>query len=68
MCCCCNPTLTAAAYRGAAETVSNELVASELRAFAESLEEAEAPAERLPAPGWTPEVVAGGKNGGDGGA
>ncbi len=38
-------------------------------AFAETLEQAEACAERLLAPGWTPEVVPGGKDGGgrDGG-
>ena len=57
-----DPSDIAAAYRGAAETVSNEIVESELRAFAESLEQAEARAERLLAPGWTPEVVPGGKD------
>ncbi len=35
-----------------------------LLAFAEALEEAEACAERLPAPPWTPEVVRGGKDDG----
>ncbi len=55
----------AAAYRSTAELLPNELVASELRGRAESLEAAEAHAERLPAPGWTPEVVPGGKDGGD---
>ncbi len=51
----------AAAYRSAAESASNENVASELRAFAESF-------GRVLAPGWTPEVVAGGKDDGDGDA
>ncbi len=63
-----DPSDIAAAYRGAAATVSNEIVASELRAFAESLEEAEARAERPLAPGWTPEVVRGGKDDGEGSA
>ena len=36
-----------------------------LLVFAESLEEAEARAERLLAPGWTPEVVPGGEDGGN---
>ena len=63
-----DPSDIAAAYRSTAELLPNEFVASELRAFAESLEEAEAHAERLPAPGWTPEVVAGGKDGGGGSA
>ncbi len=64
-----DPSDIAAAYRSAAETISNELVESELRAFAESLEESEAGAERLHAPGWRPEVIRGGKDGGgkDGG-
>ena len=59
----------ASACRTTAESLPNELVASELRAFAESLEEAEPGADRLPAPGWKPEVVRGGKDGGgkDGG-
>ncbi len=59
-----DPSDIAAAYRSTAEAVSNELVASELRAFAENLEEAGAGAGRLLAPGWTPEVVPGGKDGG----
>lgn len=63
-----DPSDIAAACRSTAEMVSNEIVASELRAFAESLEAAEAGADRLPAPGWTPEVVAGGKDDGDGDA
>ncbi len=64
-----DPSDIAAAYRSTAETISNEVIASHLRAFAETLEKAEAGAERLPAPGWTPEVVPGGKDGGgkDGG-
>ncbi len=56
----------ASAYRTAAESLPNELVVSELRTLAEILEEAGA--ERLLAPGWTPEVVAGGKDDGNGGA
>ncbi len=60
-----DPSDIAAAYRSTAESLPNELTASELRAFAESLEEAGARAERLPAPGWAPEVVAGGKDGGN---
>ena len=59
-----DPSDIAAAYRNSAEALPNEVVASELRAFAERWEAAEAGAERLPAPGWTPEVVAGGKDGG----
>ncbi len=64
-----DPSDIAAACRSTAETVSNEVIESHLRAFAETLEKAEAGAERLPAPGWTPEVVPGGKDGGgkDGG-
>ncbi len=64
-----DPSDIAAAYRSAAELFPNELTASKLQAFAKSLEEAEARAERLPAPGWTPEVVPGGKDDGkdDGG-
>ncbi len=58
----------ASACRTTAETLPNELVASELRAFAEGLEEPQAGAERLPAPGWAPEVVPGGKDGGGGDA
>ena len=56
----------ASAYRTTAESLPNELAASELRAFAEILEEAGA--DRLLAPGWAPEVVPGGKDDGDGGA
>ncbi len=59
-----DPSDIAAAYRSTAETISNEVIESHLRALAETLEKAEAGAERLPAPGWTPEVVAGGKGGG----
>ena len=58
----------ASACRTTAESLPNELLASDLRAFADSLEKAEAGAERLPAPGWTPEVVSGGKDGGGGDA
>ena len=54
----------ASACRTTAESLPNELVASELRAFAESLEEAEAGAEGLLAAGWTPEVIPSGKDGG----
>ncbi len=55
----------ASAYRTTAESFPNELAASELRAFSESLEAAGA--ERPLAPGWTPEVVPGGKDGGEDG-
>ncbi len=59
----------AAACRTTAENMSPDGARTHLLAFAESLEEAEAGAERLLAPGWTPEVVPGGKDGGgkDGG-
>ena len=59
----------ASACRTTAENMSPDGARTHLLAFAETLEEAEACAERLPAPGWTPEVVAGGKDGGgkDGG-
>ncbi len=60
-----DPSDIAAAYRSAADLFVDELTASKLQAFAEGLEEAEARAERLPAPGWTPEVVRGGKDDGD---
>ncbi len=40
-------------------------VRTQLLAFAERWEEAEVRAERLLAPGWTPEVVPGGKDGGN---
>ena len=64
-----DPSDIAAAYRSTAETISNEVVESHLLAFAERWEAAEAGADRLLAPGWTPEVVPGGKDGGgkDGG-
>ncbi len=63
-----DPSDIAATYRNSAEALPNEVVASELRAFAERWEAVEAHAGLL-APGWTPEVVAGGKDGGgkDGG-
>ncbi len=63
------PSDIATACRSSAETVCNEVVKSHLRAFAERWEAAEAGAERLFAPGWTPEVIPGGKDGGgeDGG-
>ncbi len=60
----------AAACRTTAENMSDDDgVRRHLRAFAETLEKAEAVAERPLAPGWTPEVVPGGKDGGgkDGG-
>ena len=60
-----DPSDIAAACRSNAETISSEVVESHLRALAERWEAAEAGAERLPAPGWTPEVVPGGKDGGD---
>ncbi len=54
--------------RTTAENMSDNGARTHLLAFAEALEEAEARAERLPAPGWTPEVVPGGKDDGkDGG-
>ncbi len=56
----------ASACRTTAENMSPDGARTHLLAFAETLEEAGA--ERLPAPGWTPEVVPGGKDGGDGGA
>ena len=64
-----DPSDIAGACRSTAETVSNEVIESHLRAFAETLEKAEAGAERLFAPGWKPEVIPGGKDGGgkDGG-
>ncbi len=58
----------ASACRTTAESMSREGARMHLLAFAESLEEALACAERLLAPGWTPEVVAGGKNDGEGSA
>ncbi len=54
----------ASACRTTAESLPNEVVASELLAFAERWEAAEAGAEHLLAPGWSPEVIAGGKDGG----
>ncbi len=56
-----DPSDIAAVYRRVAELASSELDESELLAFAESF-------GRVLAPGWTPEVVAGGKDAGDGGA
>ena len=58
------------ACRATAENMSDDDgVRRHLLAFAEGLEKAQACAERLLAPGWTPEVVPGGKDGGgkDGG-
>ncbi len=63
-----DPSDIAAACRSSAETTSNEVVESHLLAFAERWGKAEARADRLLAPGWTPEVIAGGKDGGDSGA
>ncbi len=60
----------AAACRTTAENMSDDDgVRRHLLAFAEGLEESQASAERLLAPGWTPEVIPGGKDGGgkDGG-
>ena len=60
----------AAACRTTAENMSDDDgVRRHLLAFAEGLEESQAGAERLLAPGWTPEVIPGGKDGGgkDGG-
>ncbi len=59
----------AAACRTAAENMSDDDgVRRHLLAFAAGLEESQAGADRLLAPGWTPEVIAGGKDGGDSGA
>ncbi len=56
----------AAACRTTAENMSDDDgVRTHLLAFAETLEETEAGAERLLTPGWTPEVVRGGKDDGD---
>ncbi len=55
----------AAACRTTAENMSDDDgVRRHLLTFAETLEAAEAGAGRLLAPGWTPEVVPGGKDGG----
>ena len=64
-----DPSDIAAACRTTAESMSDGGARTHLLAFAERWEAAEAGAERLLAPGWTPEVVAGGKDGGgkDGG-
>jgi hypothetical protein len=59
-----DPSDIAAACRSSAETTSSELVESRLLAFAERWEAAQAGAERLFAPGWKPEVIPGGKDGG----
>ena len=59
----------AAACRTTAENMSDDDgVRRHLLAFAEGLEESQAGADRLLAPGWTPEVIPGGKDDGDGGA
>ena len=60
----------AAACRTTAENMSDDDgVRRHLLAFAEGLEESQAGAERLLAPGWAPEVFPAGKDGGgkDGG-
>ncbi len=58
----------AAACRTTAENMSDDDgVRRHLLTFAESLEESQAGAERLLAPGWTPEVVPGGKDEGEDG-
>ncbi len=64
-----DPSDIAAACRTTAEGMSPDGTCTRLLAFAETLEEAEAGAERPLAPGWAPEVVPGGKDGGgkDGG-
>ncbi len=61
-----DPSDIAAACRTTAESMSPDGTRTRLLAFAETLEEAEAGAERLLAPGWTPEVVPGGKDDGGG--
>ncbi len=55
----------ASACRTTAENMPDDGARTHLLAFAETLEEAEACADRLLAPGWTPEVVRGGKDDGD---
>ena len=65
-----HPSDIATAYRTTAENMSpDDRVRTELLAFAERWDEAEAGAERALAPGWTPEVVPGSEDGGgkDGG-
>ncbi len=62
-----DPSDIAGACRSTAETVSNEVVESHLLALAERWEAAQAGAERPLAPGWTPEVIAGGKDEGEDG-
>ena len=59
------PSEIAAACRKTAEDMSHGGARTDLLAFAETLERAEARAERLLAPGWTSEVVPGAKSGGD---
>ncbi|MEE9250647.1 MAG: hypothetical protein V3U93_05910 [Alphaproteobacteria bacterium] len=59
-----DPSDIAAACRTTAENMSPDGVRTHLLAFTETLEEAEAGAERLLTPGWTPEVVPGDKDGG----
>jgi hypothetical protein len=62
-----DPSDIAVACRATAENMSpDDRVRTEMLAFAERWDEVEAGAERLPAPGWTPEVIPGGKDGGDG--
>ncbi len=56
----------ASACRTTAENMPDDGARRHLLAFADTLEEAGT--ERLLAPGWTPEVVLGGKDDGDGGA
>ena len=56
----------ASACRTTAESMSPDGARMHLLAFAECLEKAEARDECLPAPGWTPEVVRGGKDDGGG--
>jgi hypothetical protein len=58
----------ASACRTTAENMPDDGVRRHLLAFAETLEEAEARADRLLAPSWTPKVVPGGKDDGNGGA
>ena len=61
-----DPSDIAAANRTTTENMSpGDRVRTELLAFAERWEEAEASAERSLAPGWMPEVVRGGKDGGN---
>ena len=57
-----SPSEIASQCRRTAKDITQDPARTQLLAFAESLERAEARAERLLAPGWTPEVLVGGKD------